>query len=133
MIGLFIGLLGFWLLAVRRRSRSPHSQFLERSLTEHGFLFLSSIVPPFGVTGPFPQGRGYDANGGFMLTSSWQYRHVTFRDRQGNQHEAWARLFFTGSERPQIDWEPDLGEIKKAEQPPATLKPARMNRDIQNK
>ena len=115
-LGLAVGGLSLWAQAVRRRTRSPLSEYLAPSLEAQGCLLLSSDVPPLGVTGPFPQGRGCDAGGKFMITWSWQYRHVAFRDRQGNRREAWARLFFGGSRSPEIQWAPDLKEIGKAEQ-----------------
>lgn len=95
------------------RNRNTFSILLEAELSVCGFILVSSQVPPKFFTGPFPRGVT-EFHGKFIFTivSDWQYRHVIFRDRFQQEHEAWARLFFcSGEDIPEIDWMPDLSTL----------------------
>jgi len=80
----------------------------------HGVELISSSVPARNQTGPFPL-PAYTVSHPLayaFVQDSWQYRRVVFMDTIGQEHEAWARLFFEG-DSPEIEWMPTLEDITK--------------------
>ena len=114
---LAIGGIVWWGFCLYRRSRSSLSEYLRPVLDTLGFELISSRVAAQGETGPFPS-PGFTTShmGATFVEDSWQFRRVTFRDKRGQKHETWARLFF-GGDTPEVEWMPRLEDItREAEQ-----------------
>ena len=110
------------LVSLSRRRQSTLAEFLAPSLQACGCRLLSSSVPKKGVTGPFPQPSGTASHpvAYLVLGYPWHFRIVRFTTPDGREREAWARLFFAGSQVQQIDWNPPMEDGRReAEQPSA--------------
>ena len=114
MGALLAGGLAVQFVLSRRRHGRDYRIDLEPILKAHGLAFVSARWPGMFRVGPFPKFEmqfGRPQSHVMGISGEYdEYRIVTVRDSEGNEHELWAMLEFEVLRLRRIRWRAEKGQ-----------------------